>query len=136
MQKNILIAPSTEPCPIRKLGSYIKKLEDAGRVVKIVNNKRTYFFINNGTYENKLNTNKVISLKVQEIETKFAIDRKNIAILLEKYSKPVALNEFIKNNKLLDKMTLMRIYQVLKSFVDEGIIKRKIEDNEIFIINS
>ena len=30
MQKNILIAPSTEPCPIRKLGSYIKKLEDAG----------------------------------------------------------------------------------------------------------
>lgn len=33
-------------------------------------------------------------------------------------------------------MTLMRIYQVLKSFVDEGIIKRKIEDNEIFIINS
>lgn len=120
----------------QKICHLLKKIEDAGRVVKIVNNKRTYFFINNGTYENKLNTNKVISLKVQEIETKFAIDRKNIAILLEKYSKPVALNEFIKNNKLLDKMTLMRIYQVLKSFVDEGIIKRKIEDNEIFIINS
>ena len=30
MQKSILIAPSTEPCPIRKLGSYIKKLEQAG----------------------------------------------------------------------------------------------------------
>src|SRR5699024_6989774 len=69
----------------QKICHLLKKLEDAGRVVKIINNKRTYFFINNGTYENKLNTNKVISLKVQEIETKFAIDRKNIAILLEKY---------------------------------------------------
>ncbi len=107
-----------------KLSVLLKQMSESNRVIKVIENKKSYFTVND-TQDTKENEKELID---KNRMNSYSNDRKKVYSLL-KNKGTINPNEFI-----LENITSLRAYQILFSLVEDNIASIKIEDGIIKFI--